>query len=111
MEEIVYDTNELIDAAKKSLLDLKGFTTIFSILEFPKALEFEELTVIYPNLDDYQESIELSVALLQKGNLLPAVDILIAAICIKRNLTLSTKDSHFARIKSVRNNFSLQLRK
>ena len=111
MEEIVYDTNELIDAAKKSKLDLKGFTTIFSLLEFPKALEFEELTVIYPNLDDYQESIEISIALLQKGNPLPAVDILIAAICIKRNLTLNTKDKHFAGIKSVRNNFLLQLRK
>ena len=111
MEEIVYDTNELIDAAKKSKFDLKGFTTIFCLLEFPKALEFEELTVIYPNLEDYQESIEISIALLQKGNPLPAVDILIAAICIKRNLTLSTKDNHFEGIKSVRNNFSLHLRK
>jgi hypothetical protein len=61
MEEVVYDTNELIDAAKKSKLDLKGYTTIFSLLEFPKAIEFDELTVIYPNLDDYQESIEISV--------------------------------------------------
>lgn len=111
MEEIVYDTNELIDFLKKRKLDLNGFTTIFNLIEFPKALEFEQLTVIYPNLEDYQESLELSLALLQKGNPLPAVDILIAAMCIRRNLVLCTKDKHFASIKSVRNGFKLELTK
>ena len=111
MEEIVYDTNELIDLSKKSKLDLNGFTTIFNLVEFPKALEFEQLTVIYPNLEDYQESLEISLALLQKGKPLPAVDILIAAMCIRRNLVLCTKDNHFTSIKSVRNSFKIELTK
>ncbi len=111
MEQIVYDTNELIDAAKKRKLDLAGFTTILNLVEFPKALEFEELTVIYPNIDDYQESLEISIDLLQKGTPLPAVDIMVAAMCIKRNYIFSTKDNHFQAIKSVRKEFKLELTK
>ena len=111
MEEVVYDTNELIDLLKKRKLDLTGFTTIYSLEEFHKALEFEELAVIYPDLEDYRESIEISSALLQSGNPLPAVDIMVAAMCIRRNLTLSTKDNNFSSIKSVRKNFKIELTK
>ena len=109
MEEIVYDTNELIDFLKKGKHDLTGFTTIFNLVEFPKALEFEQLTVIYPNLEDYQESVEISFALLQMGKPLPAVDIMVAAICLRRNLTLHTKDGHFKAVNSVRRDFKLEL--
>jgi hypothetical protein len=70
MEDVVYDTNKLIDLLKKGKLDVKGFTTIFNLLEFPKTLEFEELTVIYPNLEDYQEGLELSLAFSKKAILL-----------------------------------------
>ena len=111
MEEIVYDTNQLIDALKQGKLDLAGFTTVFSVIEFPKALEFEQMTVIYPNLEDYQESLEISSALLQRGNPLPAIDILIAAVCLRRDLTLKTRDSHFAAVKKVRRDFKLELKK
>ena len=38
------------------------------MIEFPKALDLEALRVIYPNLEDYQESLEISSALFQKGN-------------------------------------------
>jgi tRNA(fMet)-specific endonuclease VapC len=108
MEEAVYDTNQLIDFLKKGKVDLAGFTTIFNLVEFPKALEFEQLTVIYPDIDDYQESVEISTALLHRGKPLPAVDIMVAAICIRRNLTLYTKDGHFSAIKTVRKDFKLQ---
>jgi predicted nucleic acid-binding protein len=111
MEKVVYDTNELIDFFKKSKLDITGFTTIFSLVEFPNAVKFEELTVIYPNLEDYDESVNLSLGLLQEGKPLPAIDILIAAMCIRRNLILYTKDNHFATIKSVRKSFKLELTK
>jgi predicted nucleic acid-binding protein len=69
------------------------------------------LTVIYPTLDDYNESLKISAALLRKGIPLSAGDILIAAICISRNLTLRTLDKHFTNIKSVRNTFKLELTK
>ncbi len=108
MEEVVYDTNELIDFLKKSKLNLTGFTTIFNLVEFPKAMEFEELTVIYPNVEDYEESVNISIALLQKGTPLPAIDILVAAMCINRDLVLCTKDIHLTAIKSVRKSFKLE---
>jgi tRNA(fMet)-specific endonuclease VapC len=111
MEEIVYDTNELIDNLKKGNADLRGFTTVFNVIEFPKALELEQLAVIYPNSDDYQESIEITIALLQKGTPLPAIDILVAAMCIRRELTLCTKDNHFTAIKAVRKSLKLELTK
>ena len=111
MEEIVYDTNQLINFLKSGKRNVKGFTTIFNIIEFPKALDLKELAVIYPTIDDYDESLKISAALLRKGSPLPAVDILVASICIRRNLTLCTMDNHFTNIKTVRNALQLELTK
>ena len=108
MEEVVYDTNQLITLLKSGKRNVKGFTTILNIIEFPKALDLTELAVIYPTLDDYDESLKISAALLRRGTPLPAVDILIASICIRRNLPFCTADKHFTNIKSVRNDFQLK---
>ena len=109
MEEVVYDTNLLISLLKSGKRTEKGFTTIFNIIEFPKALDLEELGVIYPTLDDYDEGLKISASLLRKGKPLPAVDMLIASSCIRRGLTLQTRDKHFTRIKPVRQEFKLEL--
>jgi hypothetical protein len=109
MEEVVYDTNLLISLLKSGKRTAKGFTTIFNIIEFPKALDLKELGVIYPTLDDYDEGLKISASLLRKGEPLPAADMLIASICIRRGLTLQTRDKHFTRIKSVRQEFKLEL--
>jgi len=109
MEEVVYDTSLLIGLLKSGKRTAKGFTTIFNIIEFPKALDLEELGVIYPTLDDYDEGLKISASLLRKGEPLPAVDMLIASICIRRGLTLQTRDKHFTRVKSVRQEFKLEL--
>ena len=109
MEEVIYDTNKLIALLKTDKKGFKGLTTIFNIIEFPKALELKELDVIYPTIDDYNESLKISVALLEKGKPLPTIDILVATICLRRDLTLSTLDRHFANIKSVRKDFKLKL--
>ncbi len=111
MEEVVYDTSQLIALHKSGKRNAKGFTTILNIIEFPKALDLGELAVIYPTLDDYDESLKISAALLREGIPLPAVDIVIAAVCIRRNLTLCTMDKHFAAINSVRHAFKLDLAK
>jgi len=60
MEEIVYDTNQLINYLKTNKTSLKGATTIFNIIEFPKALELKDLDVVYPTIDDYNESLKIS---------------------------------------------------
>jgi len=111
MEEVVYDTNLLINLLKNGKFTVKGFTTIFNIIEFPKALDLRELGVIYPTLDDYDESLKIAASLLRKGKPLPAVDVLIASICIRRGLKLQTRDRHFMSIKSVRQEFRLELTK
>jgi len=111
MEEVVYDTNQLITLLKSGKRNVKGFTTILNIIEFPKALDLKELGVIYPTLDDYNESLKISAALLRKGTPLPAIDILVASICIRRNLTLCTADKHFTNVKSVINTFRLEIAK
>lgn len=109
MEEVVYDTSQLITYYKNGKRNVKGFTTILNVIEFPKAAELKELAVIYPTLDDYDESLDISAALFLKGTPLPAVDILIAAVCIRRNLRLCTMDKHFTVICSLRNAFKLEL--
>lgn len=109
MEEIVYDTNQLINHLKTGKTSFKGLTTIFNIIEFPKALELKELEVIYPTIDDYNESLRISTALVKKCKPLPIIDILIATICIRRDLALCTEDQHFTNMKSVRNDFKLKL--
>src|SRR3990170_2888005 len=108
-EEIVYDTSQLISFQKSGKSIVNGFTTIFNIIEFPKALDLKELAIIYPTIDDYEESLRISTQLLKKGTPIQAVDVITAAICIRRNLTLSTKDEDFVKVRKVRNNFRFEL--
>jgi predicted nucleic acid-binding protein len=67
------------------------------------------LTVIYPVFEDYEEALEISQDLLRKGTPLQAVDLMTAAICVRRNLTLSTRDKDFSNVKRVRNSFRFEL--
>jgi predicted nucleic acid-binding protein len=109
MEEVVYDTSALIGLFKSGRRDARGFTTIFNVIEFPKALDFKDLGVIYPNVEDYDEALKVSVSLLRSGKPIPAIDVLIASICIRRGLTLVTMDEHFRHVKSVRKEFKIEL--
>lgn len=109
MEEIVYDTNALIGLLKSEKTVAKGFTTIFNVIEFPKALELKNLGVIYPTFEDYDEALKVSASLLRIGKPIPAVDVLIASMCIRRGLMLLTSDAHFRHIKSVRKEFKVEM--
>ncbi len=93
MEEALYDTNVLIDALKSGE-KLKGYTTVLNIVEFPKGLELG-LTVITPTLEDYLLAIKISQAMVKRGTPVPAVDAIVAAVAINRDLRLFTKDRHF----------------
>jgi len=111
VEEVVYDTSTLINLLKSGKLVAKGFTTVFNVIEFPKALSLKELGVIYPTVEDYDEALRISASLLGMGKPLPAVDVLIASICIRRGLILRTADEHFTYIKSVRREFKVEKEK
>ena len=105
MEENLYDTSKLIDAYKKAE-EISGYTTIFNLIEFPKALELD-LVVLYPSKSDYSLALKISTELLKIGKPIPAIDTLISAIAVNSNLRVITKDRHFLFVKEVVNNFKV----
>jgi len=109
MEEILYDTSALINLLKRGKREAGGFTTILNIIEFPKALDLEELSILYPTAKDYDEALKLAVSLLKIGKPVPTIDIVIAAVCLRRGLMLLTMDVHFTHIKSIKSEFSVKL--
>lgn len=72
MGEALYDTNRLIQVYKRGE-KVKGYTIILNVVEYPKAL-------------------------LLKRSPVPAIDILIAAIALNRNLKVETSNKHFKKI-------------
>ena len=107
MEKVLYDTNKLIEAYKSNK-DIQGYTTIFNLIEFPKALELD-LIVLYPSKSDYNLALKISTELLKIGKPVPAIDVIISAISINRGLKLVTKDKHFLFIKDVIKDFNVQI--
>lgn len=99
----VLDTNLLIEGKT-------GLTTAFNIAEYPKAPE-AEIEILWPTKEDHLTAIDIMVALLKDGTPLPAIDVLIAAVCINRGFKLMTKDNHFKAIASVRSDFKLNVLK
>jgi len=97
----ILDTNLLIEGKT-------GATTAFNIVEYPKALE-GNVEVIWPNRPDFLTAVEIMVDLLKAGTPIPAIDVLIAAICLNRGLRLATSDRHFHHIKAIREGFDLHI--
>lgn len=98
----VIDTNLLIEGET-------GLTTIFNVIEYPKALEKQDIEVIWPTRRDYLTAIEIMVGLLESGRPIPAIDVLISAVCINRKLMLVTRDHHFGYVKSVKEELSVKI--
>jgi len=109
MEEILYDTSALISILKSEKRAARGFTTILNIVEFPKALDLKELGILYPTAEDYDEALKIAVSLLKIGKPVPAIDIVIAAMCLRRGLLLLTVDTHFKRIKLIKSEFNVRV--
>jgi len=105
MEKNLYDTSKLIEAYKKNE-EIHGYTTIFNLIEFPKALELD-LTVLYPSKSDYNLALKISIELLKIGKPIPAVDVIISAIAINNQLKVVTKDKHFLFVKDVVKDFEV----
>ena len=105
MEKNLYDTSKLIDAYKKKE-NIQGYTTIFNIIEFPKALELN-LIILYPSKSDYNLALKISTELLKIGKPIPAIDITISAIAINNGLRVITKDKHFLFIKDIMKDFEV----
>ena len=107
MEESLYDTSRLIDAYKKKET-ITGYTTIFNIIEFPKAMEFN-LQILFPSKSDYYLSLRISTELLKAGKPIPTINSLIAAIVLNNKLKLVTRDNHFLLIEKIMKDFKVDV--
>jgi len=106
MGEVLYDTSALIKLYKKNVRELKGYTTILNIVEFPKALEMK-IRVVYPSAEDYKLAVVIAKDLIKRGTPVPAIDIVIAAVAVNRGFALATEDKYFAYIRDVREDLEL----
>ncbi|MDF1539821.1 MAG: PIN domain-containing protein [Candidatus Thorarchaeota archaeon] len=105
----LYDTNILINLMRDSVDTIEGSTTSLNLIEFPKAAKLKGLKVIVPGRDDYDLAFELASLLLKKGSPIPAVDLVIAAVALNRNMTLQTTDRHFEMVQKVNDKLSLEM--
>jgi len=84
MERKIYDTSVIIGLWKSNVRRLNAYTTIFSVIEFPKTLLIEGLTVLYPTRDDFNEAILITKDLLKAGKPVGAIDIVIDSIGLRK---------------------------
>lgn len=85
----------------------RGLTTIFNIIEYPPAAKGSR--ILFPRKGDYLKALEIVVKLREVRKPTPAIDVLIAAMCIRRDLRLLTKDRHFLFIKEVEPDFMVNV--
>ncbi len=96
----VLDTNLLIEGRR-------GLTTILNVIEYPPASKGSRL--LFPKREDFLKSIEIMVKLREIGKPVPAMDVIIAAMCMRRDLKLLTKDRHFLFVKEVEPEFRVEV--
>ncbi|MCD6244403.1 MAG: PIN domain-containing protein [Candidatus Korarchaeota archaeon] len=80
---------------------------MFNIIEYPPAAKGSR--ILFPRKGDYLKALEIMVKLREIGKPTPAIDVLIAAMCIRRDLRLLTKDKHFLFIKEVEPDFMVHV--
>ncbi len=63
---------------------------------------FSALPFLVPDRDDHVRAAELHVACRRKGLQVGTIDVLLAALCVRYELTMLSTDAHFRRIAGVR---------
>jgi len=99
------DTNALIILFKrsKSLYIKKdhSYTTIFNVIEYPPAINLDNLSIIYPKSIHYQNAFLLANALRDAGIGQSAMDILTVIIAIEKQMAIVTDDKDFQQIQTI----------
>ena len=98
------DTNVLIQCKKLKKTPFKEgntFTTILSLIEFPIAIKYSEISIIFPSSIHYEQAFKYALLLREKGTPIPTIDILIGTISVDKNLILVSDDSHFKYFQEV----------
>ncbi|MBI2144826.1 PIN domain-containing protein [Candidatus Woesearchaeota archaeon] len=108
MKESEKKTTQILDT---SIIPEKehGITTLFSIIEYPPALE--TCQIVLPDSNDFTKTIDISKKLRKIGKPIGTVDILIASTCINKGFELVTKDSDYENVKAVEPEFRLKIRR
>ncbi len=97
----IYDTSAVIELiARRKYRHIDGYITIFTVIEYPLVLNYVE-KIIYPSKKDYMLAIKWQIELRRRGNPLPAIDLLIAAIAFNRDMEIVSLNRHFKDIKSI----------
>lgn len=91
------EANEVLDTSA-AIGKEEGKITLFTALEYPVSLR-KFFTIILPEPHDYTKAMEIALKLSDKGQLIGAVDILISAMCLNRDVTVVTQDEDFKTVK------------
>lgn len=100
-ESKILDTSLLINGER-------GLTTIFNIIEFPKALPNSK--VLFPEKRDFILSLFLMTKLLKIGKPIQAIDVLVAAMALNRDIALATADKRISFLKSIAPGLKLEVK-
>ena len=98
------DTNILIHCNKLKIKPFRKdftFTTIFSLIEFPIASKYTEISIVNPTSLHYNLSLKYALMLRKKGTPIPAIDIITGAIAVEKNFYLVSEDSDFRYFQDV----------
>jgi hypothetical protein len=101
------ETGEVLDAS--ILIEGKhGLTTVYGVIEHPPAIH--NCLVLWPEKADYDRALDLAWKLRLRGTPVGCTDLLIAAMCLNRDLTLVTKDKDFQQIQAIAPELKISIR-
>ena len=96
----VLDANRLIEGKR-------GITTVIAAIEHPPAAA--NCILLWPEHTDFALALEIAWKLRFAGTPIGSSDIIIACICINREMELVTSDKDFLKIQAIEENFRLTL--
>ncbi len=99
---VILDTSIVIERVRRKEEISEGIT-IVTVVEFPRVLEYKGFrgTIYFPEPEDFWLAYDIQRKLCKVGKAKSFADLLIAAICIREDDVLITKDRDFADIAEV----------
>lgn len=93
------ETDEILDTSV-AISEREGIITVFTVVEHPPS-SGKDFEILFPEMQDYAEAVEIARKLRSNGTPVGAVDILIAAMALTRSAVLKSKDNDFKKIQEV----------
>ncbi|MHA1648641.1 MAG: hypothetical protein ACTSYB_00485, partial [Candidatus Helarchaeota archaeon] len=75
--------------------------TILSLIEYPIAAQYKDLTIFFPSPLSFTNSLDYALKLRNQGTPIPIIDILNGAIAVEKKANLVTDDAHFKVLNSI----------